>query len=519
MFNSPKPSTSKPNMRGEHLTVTHAWYGNLRNTAQYADVTEEVRGLFQGNSNDTSTALRGVLRGAKSMKNKTTTAEPGATTAEPTTTAEPGATTAEPTTKGQTNKELFNLGAALTAEPASRPMDVVMQVLTRRGAFERRSAIRGTWASGHNNVFFFLGHCCPVPPGDRKEWSCERAKPSTPAAQALQDAACAGEDARLAEEAATFKDIIFIPDVVDSYRTLPEKVKYFYKWGVENTQAKWFVKLGDDMYTRVAAYTDYLMRSDAYLQPTVVGCIARGWEVRRSGQWAELKYKPDVYPPFPAGSCGHALSRPLAIYIADNYDSLTIYQGEDVSVGIWLDESPLKLSIKWVHSPHHTLGGDCTNPDYFIIGHQINSSKMKLCFAHEKSAPVVVEPAVISTEKSTFTNMPPPEAEWCANEHGTCTCRGAVYYGRDTTFVSRLVRGPIPCTNPAFMLDPIPGAKKCFCLTKNNDTSAALRGVLRGAKSMKNKTTTAEPGATTAEPTTMRQTNKELFNLGAALTP
>ena len=65
------------------------------------------------------------------------------------------------------------------------------------------------------------------------------------------------------------------------------------------------------------------------------GHFRNDWAVERSGKWAEPDYTAAVYPSFACGA-GNVLSRDLAALIGVNVDSLHSYQGEDVSLGIWL---------------------------------------------------------------------------------------------------------------------------------------------------------------------------------------
>lgn len=53
------------------------------------------------------------------------------------------------------------------------------------------------------------------------------------------------------------------------------------------------------------------------------------------GKWAENEYHSVSYPPFACGS-GYVISRPVAKWIASNAQFLHPFQGEDVSLGIWL---------------------------------------------------------------------------------------------------------------------------------------------------------------------------------------
>ena len=115
-------------------------------------------------------------------------------------------------------------------------------------------------------------------------------------------------------------------------------------------------------------------------QPVVVGHIGRGWGVHRAGKWAETKYPHRVYPPFPVGSYGHCVSRPVAEYIVSNKDSLTDYQGEDTSLGIWLSEAPFSRSVQFFTSTHVANHGDCTDTSLWMIGHDKKKKKMRACF-------------------------------------------------------------------------------------------------------------------------------------------
>eukprot|EP01047_Picozoa_sp_COSAG01_P140634 COSAG01_NODE_71573_length_255_cov_1.000000_1_plen_60_part_10 len=56
------------------------------------------------------------------------------------------------------------------------------------------------------------------------------------------------------------------------------------------------------------------------------------------------RYKKHTYPPFPRGGA-HAVTRALAKYVVDNDKSLVEYQGEDTSMGIWMDEAPFEATL------------------------------------------------------------------------------------------------------------------------------------------------------------------------------
>ena len=94
------------------------------------------------------------------------------------------------------------------------------------------------------------------------------------------------------------------------------------------------------------------------------------------------QYKKNSYPPFPAGA-GHILSRDLVLWIAERAHDLTAYQGEDTSLGIWIDEGKQSgLNAKFVLNAAHftTHSGECHDQNKFIIGHDISESRMRSCY-------------------------------------------------------------------------------------------------------------------------------------------
>ncbi|XP_032286123.1 UDP-GalNAc:beta-1,3-N-acetylgalactosaminyltransferase 2 isoform X2 [Halichoerus grypus] len=100
------------------------------------------------------------------------------------------------------------------------------------------------------------------------------------------------EDALLREESSVYDDIVFV-DVVDTYRNVPAKLLNFYR------------------------------------------CFRLNWAVDRTGKWQELEYPSPAYPAFACGS-GYVISRDIVHWLAGNAGRLKTYQGEDVSMGIWM---------------------------------------------------------------------------------------------------------------------------------------------------------------------------------------
>jgi hypothetical protein len=175
------------------------------------------------------------------------------------------------------------------------------------------------------------------------------------------------------------------------------------------------------MYLRPALLYERLSASFDAHTPVVVGRILQDEPVRHYGKWHERTYALPIYPPFPQGSCGYVLSRPVAAFIADRHETTdtnsagggwTYYHGEDTSLGIWLthndndgvdatatdhgDENKSKTTnnkaattaeIQWIDAPVHFVNsGQCDdNASALIVGHKITPEHMRQCFAADVS--------------------------------------------------------------------------------------------------------------------------------------
>lgn len=258
----------------------------------------------------------------------------------------------------------------------------VILVLSARSHIELRQVIRETWGNGHDNVYFVIGQYCPVNKAHRKDQLTCEDMPLGDNQQSRHDEwyekRMKLESQVLREEQEHYRDMLWTPSP-ESYRGLPHKLKEGYQWVVNSLpNTKWIVKADDDTVVRVTSLGKYLENTVTYTKPTVIGKLEYEGTVWQDGRWKETKYHHDKYPPFPLGSCGHAVSRPVAEYIAKNKDKLTEYQGEDTSVGIWMNEAPLK--VEWLYSDSFENDGRCENPNSFIIGHDLSIDRIRECY-------------------------------------------------------------------------------------------------------------------------------------------
>ena len=247
---------------------------------------------------------------------------------------------------------------------AKKSNELITIILSQRDAFHERQVIRETWANGHENIYFIVGKPCMV--ANPKTWTCDGKKGNIEYQKKQHE---------ITEKIKKEKNIIIV-DMVDVYRNLGEKLKLAYKWVYRKYGKKYVLKVDLDTFVRVSSVENIIKDRDKKYE-CIVGSIQQG-SVNRKGKWAENKYKKDTYPPFPSGA-GHIISPDLLEYI--NTHDFMVYQGEDTSLGIFFDESDIKVDFS-VSKHITTHSGDCFNKNKFIIGHNINPSKVRQCYKH-----------------------------------------------------------------------------------------------------------------------------------------
>ena len=119
-------------------------------------------------------------------------------------------------------------------------------VFSTRDHFQERHTIRNTWATKAKNVYFFIGkYFCEIPLQYRIDYTCDRNTSKGEIGTAQLNHHLRYEnyvENKLEEESRKYKDLILV-SVVDTYRSLPRKLKLAYAWAVDNTDAKWFLKV------------------------------------------------------------------------------------------------------------------------------------------------------------------------------------------------------------------------------------------------------------------------------------
>ncbi|XP_030012529.1 UDP-GalNAc:beta-1,3-N-acetylgalactosaminyltransferase 2 [Sphaeramia orbicularis] len=142
------------------------------------------------------------------------------------------------------------------------------------------------------------------------------------------------EDEALQEESERHGDMVLV-DVVDTYRNVPSKLLQFYKWSVGNADFNLLLKTDDDCYIDVDSVLMKIDHKGLKRSNFWWGNFRQSWAVDCIGKWQELEYASPAYPAFACGS-GYVISQDLVQWLASNAGKLKAYQGEDVSMGIWM---------------------------------------------------------------------------------------------------------------------------------------------------------------------------------------
>ncbi|XP_069820989.1 UDP-GalNAc:beta-1,3-N-acetylgalactosaminyltransferase 2 [Dendropsophus ebraccatus] len=155
-----------------------------------------------------------------------------------------------------------------------------------------------------------------------------------PLRYAQHRAALQEEEAELQAESHAHSDMVFV-DVVDTYRNVPRKLLLFYRWLEAAATFDFLLKTDDDCFIQLEEVLRALEEGRVRGPHAWWGNFRLNWAVDRTGKWQELEYMSPAYPAFTCGS-GYVISRDIVQWLAANADRLKTYQGEDVSMGIWM---------------------------------------------------------------------------------------------------------------------------------------------------------------------------------------
>lgn len=191
-----------------------------------------------------------------------------------------------------------------------------------------------------------------------------------------------GQDAEqqreILQERRQWDDLVLLP-LVDVYRHHVRKLKLAMGWILAHAPARWILKCDDDVFVRLALVPRWLDERVGHRPPTIVGQIhvndllptPTADPSKNTELHVEAYGQRTVMPPWPLGSVGYAVTRDVAEYVVE-HNGVEL-QGEDVSMGLWLDEWKIGPLLRMLNSPaqfQHGTGLSCLNmPKVLVVGH------------------------------------------------------------------------------------------------------------------------------------------------------
>lgn len=167
-------------------------------------------------------------------------------------------------------------------------------------------------------------------------------------------------------------DLLLLPRLQDSYTNLTRKVLYAFQWLDESVEFSYVLKVDDDSFVLLNALSSEL--SGRRSPKSLYWGFFDGRATPKSrGKWSEGEwFLCDRYLPYALGG-GYVLSRDLVRAISANADKLSIYNSEDVSVGVWLSAFDAERKHDVRFNTEYVSRG-CRNS--YLVSHKQSNDEM-----------------------------------------------------------------------------------------------------------------------------------------------
>ena len=259
---------------------------------------------------------------------------------------------------------------------------IAILVRSARPKRQQRNGIRESWAKNASNVFFVVANqTCTIPEADRAQyWKCLPGRQYTARKSAADERSAALLDVRVQAESQQHADMVFA-DHIDAHRSSNAWLKQAYAWALRRTNARWFVKVDDDVYVHVAKLARWMHGlEDSW---TIVGLITPPGPIGTSGKTSEtpeLAARYGTYPPWPKGSSGHVVTRDIARYVSKLPADAPSFHGEDVSMGLWMSALDEPRKVRWIHAAwEFSVTQACRDQSRLITGHTLKPQRLRFC--------------------------------------------------------------------------------------------------------------------------------------------
>ncbi|ESP02802.1 hypothetical protein LOTGIDRAFT_111084 [Lottia gigantea] len=171
-------------------------------------------------------------------------------------------------------------------------------------------------------------------------------------------------------ERGDYGDILLV-NTIDIYRHLPLKLLQCHQWYEKNYDVDSIMKTDDDCYVDIEQIFEKLQEFKNQ-NKTWWGNFRSEWMVERHGKWKERDYTASVYPKFACGS-GNVISSDIHKWLVKNNNDLNLFQGEDVSMGIWLSS----LVVKYVQNDSLMCNKTCMIESPPLVVPEIDIMELK----------------------------------------------------------------------------------------------------------------------------------------------
>ena len=251
----------------------------------------------------------------------------------------------------------------------SRPLHLIILVLSSPGGIIRRNAIRGTWLHNYHHS------------GELKVTS--RFLIGT-------NALFTERIGNLTVEQNQFGDLLFFDDLKDSYSNLSAKVLLGLQWAYETKNFDFLIKTDDDSYVRIDHVAKNLREMNCN-DRLYWGYFMGHALPEPSGKWAEFNwFNCPHYLPYAMGGGYILSSRVIAMVMQFSY-RLRLYNNEDVTVGSWL--APFNLVRK------HDIRFDVESLSHGCNNHYIITHKERVRSLYEKYTNLLKNGTICDVEK------------------------------------------------------------------------------------------------------------------------
>lgn len=208
-------------------------------------------------------------------------------------------------------------------------------------------------------------------------------------------------------ERSVHKDIVLLPNLIDSYANLSLKVLESFLWASENVKFTFVMKCDDDSFINLPVFQEDIRRAEMDKQNEKLywGYFRGDAHVKLSGKWKEDKwFLCDRYLPYAHGG-GYVLSSDLVKLLAFNARYLTLYNSEDVSVGVWL--APYDITRRHdVRFDTEFVSRGCRNG--YIVSHKQSVAQMRSKYLSLKTNGVLCEKEFQTRPSFTYNWQSPP---------------------------------------------------------------------------------------------------------------